>query len=171
MRQSFEAKPTIKIWGDDVKVTISDKITDDKARADVKQKIQAAADKINKGHKENKLTNEEIKQIRSLNGIKVVDTTPQNLTQTGLHGNTYVLTAHRIQNSSAEFVAAEIVHESYQTLQWNYNCDNAERFERKASAFTVDVVRKLGFGSDVIEAFSQDALRGYTPCVKPKKKK
>jgi len=116
-------------------------------------------------------TKEEVKQIRSLNGIKFLDTTPENLSQTGLHGSTYVLTAYRVQNSSAEFVGAEIVHESYHTMQWNYNCGNAERFERNASSFTVGVISKLGFALKVLEAFQEDALRGHTPCVKPKRKK
>ena len=102
-------------------------------------------------------------EIRKLNGIKVVETTEKNLSKTGLHGDTFQLTAHRVQTSSSEFIAAEIVHESAHIKQWKYDCESAIEYEKKASAFTLGVIKNLGFGVKAQDAFQEDALRGHVP--------
>ena len=99
-----------------------------------------------------------------MKGIRVVTNERTN----GMDGETLQLKQSRVQLSSADQLATDMIHDPYHRKQWNYNCDNALRKEKKASEFTVNVATKLGLDPKAVETYARDALFGHVPadCLK-----
>jgi len=162
----------VRILDAEVKITISDKIKDEQIRAEIKDNIQNMADLINDRaaiaarNPETALTAREKKIIHGLKGIKVNFDGDQ-----GMNNGTFEVSAHYALVSTPEGFAADTIHDSYHVKQWNYACGNGLEipYEKKASQFTVNVLKKLNFSQRQIEIYQTDAMMGHL-CKKSQKK-
>jgi len=89
-----------------------------------------------------------------------------------MNNGTFEVSAHYVLYSSPEGFAADSIHDSYHVKQWNYACGNGLEihFEKKASEFTVRVLKKLSFDKRQIDLYQADALFGHL-CKKPQNKR
>jgi RHS repeat-associated protein len=160
---------TVEILGKTVKVQVSLNIKDEDMRNDIIKKIKDVGILINEraATAETKLTADEIKTIH---GVKRFRVYAQG--DPGMLGNTFELPAHRVLVSTVESLAADTIHDSYHTKQWNYVCGGGRElpFEQKASVFTLRVIEKLRFGQAQKDVYQRDALTGHQ-CIKSHKKK
>lgn len=152
-----------ELLGRKIKVNIDDKIIKKDADAlnRIKDNLQKAFDKINAGA--DKLTSEQVKAINSMNGIKVTNDIPYS--HLNPESKVFNIRQTLAENPNLDKLTGDIIDDSFHADQKRRGVKfSGNDAEKAASAFTVDVIERIGgFSSDVIEIYKRDAKEGHSP--------
>jgi RHS repeat-associated protein len=165
-----------ELLGKKIKIKISNNIEKNEQEA-IKANLNAAIAKINEGA--DKLTADEKQAINSMNGIEVRNDINGSFFNPA---NKVINMKQRLaEHPTLDFLVAAIIHESFHAHQFRREMsfdgeENKLNREKEASAFAVDVGKKIGLSGQVIESYQRDAKEGHRApsgaiYVKPPKKK